>query len=109
MGAVHRKGTHAITSEPCLASLGLIAMVNFSTGVVTLSDFMAADNPKFLPDATANCMRLSGGARVGPLHLLRRRCLSDHATECQSTLYFSLAADEVLGITNPARVRLPLS
>ena len=38
MGAVHRNVPHAIARVPCLASLGSIEMVNFSTGVSTLSD-----------------------------------------------------------------------
>ena len=38
MGAVHRNVPHAIASVPCLASTGSIEMVNFSTGVPTLSD-----------------------------------------------------------------------
>jgi PD-(D/E)XK nuclease superfamily protein len=42
MGAVHRNDPHSITSLPCRASLGSTVMVNFSTGVATLSDFIAA-------------------------------------------------------------------
>jgi hypothetical protein len=37
MGALHRKLPHASVSVPCFASRGSIAMVNFSTGLVTLS------------------------------------------------------------------------
>ena len=42
MGAVHRNVPHAITSRPRLPSAGSIAMVNFSTGGVTLSDLWHA-------------------------------------------------------------------
>lgn len=42
MGAVHRNVPHAIASVPWLASRGSIAIVNFSTGVSTLSDFIGA-------------------------------------------------------------------
>ena len=41
-GAVHRNVPQLITSVPCLASLGSIEMVNFSTGVPTLSAFIGA-------------------------------------------------------------------